>query len=242
MTDGTIESLQLRMNGYRAHYLKAGGGPPVVLLHGGASDSRDWLGTMTALASTHSLYAPDLIGYGQSERPKSSYLISDFTEFTLGFMNTLGLDSCALVGHSLGGRVCLDVALRFPERVSKLALINTLGFARITHFGNFLGMAAWVLRKILGRPQPYPALAKQDSENANWTCLEQLPRLIVPTLIVWKRHDPYFPLKSAVNAVRLMPRAKLAVIPGYGHAPHKEKGNLFNHLLLDFLNDNLSTK
>ncbi|MCK4274212.1 MAG: hypothetical protein KAW90_04920, partial [Dehalococcoidales bacterium] len=60
-----IEGLRLNVNGHRTHYLKAGVGPPVVLVHGGASDSRDWFDTMTALAHRYTLYAPDLIGFGQ---------------------------------------------------------------------------------------------------------------------------------------------------------------------------------
>ncbi|MCK4862981.1 MAG: hypothetical protein KAS25_01735, partial [Dehalococcoidales bacterium] len=59
-----IEGLKLNVNGHRAHYLKAGGGPPVVLVHGGASDSRDWVDTINGLAHRYTFYAPDLIGFG----------------------------------------------------------------------------------------------------------------------------------------------------------------------------------
>ncbi|MCJ7522139.1 MAG: alpha/beta hydrolase, partial [Dehalococcoidia bacterium] len=88
-----IESLQLNVNGHGAHYLKAGNGPSLVLLHGGASDSRDWVETMNALSHSYSLYAPDILGYGLNTNSKSSYYMYEFVEFTLGFIRELGPDS-----------------------------------------------------------------------------------------------------------------------------------------------------
>ena len=106
-----IESQKIKVNDHQVHYLKAGSGPPVVLIHGGASDSRDWVSTMTALSHRYSFYAPDLIGFGQSDRSKEGYYFSEFSEFVLGFIETLGLEKPSLVGHSFGGRLCLEISL-----------------------------------------------------------------------------------------------------------------------------------
>ena len=233
--EGDIESLRLQVDGYQAHYLKAGGGPPVVMIHGGASDCSDWLYTMAELHHSYSLYAPDLVGYGLSESHKDGYYLSDFVEFTLGFTEALGLDSQVLVGHSLGGRICLEMALRYPEKVRSLILIDTVGFGKLSFLGKFLGAAAWGARKIMGRPQPYPAFLKEQEEDGDWLCLDELPGLEVPTLIVWNRYDPYYPLAGALQAKELIPQARLAVLPGYGHAPHVKKPNAFNRLLQSFL-------
>jgi len=144
-----IESLKLRVDGQPAHYLKAGSGPPVVLLHGGASDSRDWVGTMTALNQSYSLYAPDLIGYGLSDRSKEGYYFSEFSEFVMGFIEALGLEKPFLVGHSFGGRLCLEIALRHPEKVSKLALVDAAGLGKVSRLGNFIFIAFWAIRQVL---------------------------------------------------------------------------------------------
>ncbi|MFH1169566.1 MAG: alpha/beta hydrolase [Chloroflexota bacterium] len=228
-----IESLRLKVEGHEAHYLKTGSGPPVVLFHGGASDSRDWLPVMSLLCQRYSLYAPDILGYGLSEKDSCGYHISDFIDFSVGFIQALGLECPVVAGHSLGGRICLDIALHHPVR--GLVLVDTAGFGRITPWGSLLNVSAWVVRRVLGRPQPYPKFLPDDGQDARWLCLERLPELRVPTLIVWQRFDPYMPLATAIRASQLIPGALLAVLPGYGHAPHKKDVRAFSQILAGFL-------
>jgi pimeloyl-ACP methyl ester carboxylesterase len=235
--DGAIESLMTTVDGHRARYLKAGSGPPVVLLHGGASDSRDWLDTMAALSSCYTLHAPDMIGFGDSDKSQPGYYLSDFTDFTAGFINELGYDSQVLVGHSLGGRVCIEIALRYPEKVSKLVLIDTVGFGKLARWGMYIGAFMYWLRKVLRMPQPYPRYLKQVHEDREWMCLDMLPQLKPPTLLVWNERDPYYSVSQATRAAELIPQVRLEVFPGYGHAPHMKSKDRFNDLLLDFLKD-----
>jgi len=231
----TIESLKLRVGGQQAHYLKAGSGPPVVLVHGGASDSWDWIGTITALSQSYSLYAPDLIGYGLSDRSKEGYYFSEFSEFVLGFIETLGLEKPSLVGHSFGGRLCLEISLQHPDKISKLVLVDAAGLGKISSLGNFIHIAFWAIRKALRLRQPFPNFLTREGEDTKWLCIDELPNLKVPTLIIWKRHDPYFPLGIARRARELIPGARLVVMPGYGHAPHGQNNDAFNSHLMDFL-------
>lgn len=230
-----IEALKLNVNGLRTHYLKTGSGPPVVVVHGGASDSRDWLATMNALSYRYTLYAPDLIGFGQNDRNEEGYYLSDFSDFIRGFINTLQLEKPVLVGHSFGARVCLDVALQNQEQVRKLVLIDASGLGKITRFGSSLMTFFWALRKILRRPQPYPKFLVKEGDDYSQVSAAKLARLTAPTLLIWKRYDPYLPLSLARRAEKLIPGARLEVMPGYGHAPHKQNNAAFNRLLLDFL-------
>ena len=234
-TKANIERLKLNVNGYRTHYLKVGEGPPVLLVHGGASDSRDWLDTMNELAHRYTFYAPDLIGFGQNERNEDGYYLSDFSDFLLGFIDTLGLEKPVLVGHSFGARVCLDVALQDGEHVGKLVLIDASGLGKVSRVGSSLLTVFWALRKLFGKPQPYPKFLVREGDDYDHVGINNLTGLAVPTLLVWKSLDPYLPLSNAQQAVKVIPGARLETVPGYGHAPHQQNSEVFNRLLLEFI-------
>ena len=231
-----VETLTLKVGDDNIFLRKAGEGPPVLLLHGGACDSSDWVETMVPLSGSYTFYAPDLVGYGQSDRHRDSYYLSDFTDSTKGLIEALGLDSpLVIVGHSLGGRVALDIALNHPDKVRKLALIDTTGFSRLARWGSFLGTMAYLIRRLLGRPQPYPRFMMENGAVPDWVCLDRLPELKIPTLILWNRRDPYYTVKGALRAKELMPQAQLEIMPRYGHAPHRTERDSFNKLLAAFL-------
>jgi pimeloyl-ACP methyl ester carboxylesterase len=231
-----VETLTVKVGDDNIFLRKAGKGPPVLLLHGGAGDSNDWVETMLPLSDSYTFYAPDLVGYGQSDRNRDAYHLSDFMDSTLGLMEALNLDGpLPIVGHSLGGRVALEIALNHPEKVRKLALIDTTGFSRLARWGSFLGTMAYLIRRVLRRPQPYPRFMMENGSMPHWLCLDRLPEIKIPSLIIWNRRDPYYTVKGALQAKDLMPQAQLEILPGYGHAPHRRDRDGFNRLLAAFL-------
>lgn len=234
-TEANIESLKVKVGDHHIHFRRAGKGPAVLLLHGGANDSSDWIETMAMFSKNYSLYAPDLVGYGLSDRRDAGYCLKDFTEAILAWMGIVGLDEVSMVGHSLGGRVCLEIGLQHPDIVRRLVLIDTAGFSRLTRLGSFLGLAAWGVRRVLKRPQPYPRILMENGAYGHWMCLERLPELRIPTLLVWSHIDPYYPLAGAMKARELIPQARLEVFSGYGHAPHRAEKDRFHALLREFL-------
>jgi pimeloyl-ACP methyl ester carboxylesterase len=236
---GGVANLWLEASGHRVHYLKSGGGPPVLLLHGGASDARDWLGLMEALPGRFTFYAPDMIGFGRSERKEAGYYLTDFSDFAAELIDKLGLGRPAVVGHSFGARVGLDVALRYPEKVSKLVLVDAAGLGRVSRFGIILMTGFGGLRRAFRRPQPYPRFLAREGDDPDWACLDELPKLRTPTLLIWKRFDPYLPVGNGRRAAGLMPRARLVVLPGWGHAPHRKNPGVFTRLLGEFLESDL---
>lgn len=107
------------------HYEVYGRGTPVILLHGWLGSWGCWLGTMEALASRHRTYALDFWGFGESDKRRESYNISDFVSLVDQFMERLGIQRAPVMGHSMGGTVALSLALSHPQRVTKVAVVGS---------------------------------------------------------------------------------------------------------------------
>lgn len=113
--------------------MHGGRGTPVLFIHGlGSSGYLEWRFNLEPAAARHRVYAPDLPGFGRSEKPRARYGIAYFTRFVERYMDEAGLRSAAVIGASLGGRIALELALKHPQRVSKLVLVNSLGLGRPT--------------------------------------------------------------------------------------------------------------
>jgi pimeloyl-ACP methyl ester carboxylesterase len=109
-------------------------GPPVVLLHGLASDSDTWDRSLAALAG-HGLrvYAVDLLGHGRSDKPIGGYLLDDFADSLGAVLDALNLSAATLCGHSLGGAIAVHFGVRYPDRVQRLVLVSSGGLGREVH-------------------------------------------------------------------------------------------------------------
>lgn len=118
-------------NGIATNYLEAGSGEPVVFVHGsgpGVTAYANWRLTLPALADRFHCYAPDMVGFGFTERPHGySYTLRNWVDQLRGFLDALGLDRVSLVGNSFGGAVALRLAVTEPERVNRLVLMGSVG-------------------------------------------------------------------------------------------------------------------
>src|SRR5947207_4440428 len=126
-----LSSGMINLGDLRVHQLQGGHGTPVVFIHGlGSSGYMEWRLNLEPTAVRHRVYAPDLPGYGRTDKPRVRYTIPYFARFVRRYMDFLGLRRAALIGASLGGRIALEVALEEPRLVRKLVLVNTLGLGR----------------------------------------------------------------------------------------------------------------
>ena len=130
-TSKRVRSGFVEMGSLRVHHMLGGRGSAVVFVHGlGSSGYMEWRQNLESTAARHRVFAPDLPGYGRTDKPRVRYTIPYFARFIRRYMEDRGLRSAALVGTSLGGRIALEVALEEPRLVRKLVLVNTLGLGR----------------------------------------------------------------------------------------------------------------
>lgn len=113
------------LNGVRIRYEVAGAGHPIVLIHGHALDCRLWREQVGPLAPYYTLVRYDIRGHGQSEAPPAGYSRPHYAEELRALVEHLGLTRPSLVGHSMGGGIALEYALRYPTRMSTLSLVCT---------------------------------------------------------------------------------------------------------------------
>ncbi len=121
-------SKQIEIYGQKIHYLEAGSGPVVILLHGLGGDATNWAPTIPALASKYHVYVPDQIGFGKSDKPIMNYRVATLVEFLDLFCQKLGIEKATLVGNSLGGWTAVAFANAHPQKVDKLVLVCAAGY------------------------------------------------------------------------------------------------------------------
>jgi len=113
---------------FKLHYLEAGRGAPVVLLHGLGGDGSRWKHNVDALAKDFHVFTLDQIGFGQSDKPLANYHTGMLAEFLVGFLKAVNVPKASLVGNSMGASVALYTAARFPDAVDRIVLADGGGF------------------------------------------------------------------------------------------------------------------
>ena len=113
-----------RSNGLRIYYETAGEGPPLVLLHANPFDHSMWLYQIAHFARRYTVVAPDLRGYGRSDKPETAFTFTDMVKDVLGVVRALGLDRIALCGVSIGATLALQIALDHPALVKAQILVG----------------------------------------------------------------------------------------------------------------------
>lgn len=121
MQSGFVQTSDLKM-----HYLQAGTGEPVILIHGFPETSYEWRRQFLALSQTHAVFAPDTRGFGRTDKPDIRVSRHLLAGDIVRFMDALGIERATVVGHDWGGIIAFKLAIDWPERVTRLALLDTL--------------------------------------------------------------------------------------------------------------------
>lgn len=117
--------------GSRIHYVEAGRGAPLILVHGLADNAGIWDSIIPALSAKFRVIALDQIGFGHSNKPLLNYRVSTLVDFLDGFLRELKIERASFIGNSLGGWVTAAFALARPEAIERLVLSDTAGYAAV---------------------------------------------------------------------------------------------------------------
>jgi pimeloyl-ACP methyl ester carboxylesterase len=127
-TDDQLRNIVL--HGHRVFFRSAGSGPALVLVHGITSTSATWANVLPYLAERFTVIAPDLLGHGESAKPRGDYSLGAYASGIRDLLLALGHDRATFVGHSLGGGIAMQLAYQFPEHCERLALVSSGGLGR----------------------------------------------------------------------------------------------------------------
>ncbi len=107
------------------HYQVMGRGAPVLLIHGWLGSWDLWLPSMRALAQSHRCYAVDLYGFGESGKRQDTAQVDTYIDMVPVFLDALGIERAAVIGHSMGGTTALGAAIRYPDRVNRVGVVGS---------------------------------------------------------------------------------------------------------------------
>jgi pimeloyl-ACP methyl ester carboxylesterase len=234
--------------GCRLLLRRAGAGPPVLFLHG-AGGFPVWFPFFDKLAERFALVVPDHPSFGRSSTPDWLEDMGDLAYFYLSLLKQLDLKGVHVVGHSMGGWLALEMAVRSTARIASLTLIASAGIrikgAPITNVFIMdraqLIRALWFDQKTIAQelertlsPQEIDQIINNTVAAARLSWQPRffnpklgkwLHRIDVPTHIVWGAEDRIVPAVYAAEFKRLIPQSLVTMLPEAGHIPFAEKSD-----------------
>lgn len=242
-------------------YTKTGHGPAVVVVHGIGGHKEDWAGLAEALASTHTVYAVDMLGFGGSAMAGDTITIVDQVAAVVELMDAEKLAKADIVGNSVGGWVAATLAASHPDRVERLVLVDAAGFKAMFEGEapvNFYPTTVEEMTKLLSYVRFDPAThtpafaqaaltastASGDSRAAaavgnGMFVSERLEdvadRVTAPTLVIWGAEDKLFPPAIADLIAGHVKASRKVLIPSAGHFPQFDNPAVFNVAVAHFL-------
>jgi len=226
-------------------YASYGDGPAAVIVHGVGGHKEDWAVIAEALASTHRVFAIDMLGFGESSKVGDDLSMSVQADATRALLDAEGIAKATMIGNSVGGWVAATFAATYPDRTDRLVLIDAAGFRAMfegpapVNFdpGNAEEMQTLISFVINSQVADTPGLAQRSFDAyvasgekaiaANWgrslyqspRLEELLPRIVAPTLVLWGAEDRLFPPVLAAAFAGQITGAVSALIPDAGHFP-----------------------
>ena len=245
----------------------------ILFIHGLGSSADRWLDIPDAISMYYHTIAVDLIGFGGSDKPTDvNYTIEQFSEFILEFIEKIGLSGddrkITLVGHSLGGYIAVDFAIRNKGLIEKLVLLDSSGFLKgpTPLLEQYLNAAKYpsydsvrnVFEQMVAQPwkvlpviinifitrinspgAKYPFESAYQNSTTTQIDLSRLKSIEdIPTLIIWGKSDNLIPIEYSEPFKQVFKNYRIEMIEDAGHAPFVEKPAIICEILHSFLSQN----
>ncbi len=214
----------------------------ILFQHGFAGVAESWEWQLAHFSSRYRVIAPDLRGHGQSDAPRSVYDMPELVDDMHAVVSALDVDDkFILVGHSFGGAVCIEYALRYPERIAKLVLVATAGEYPLPKFASLLfhipvrlALPFWRYRRRWDAE--YHVLKNMFHNNLHgWKAWPVLESLHSETLVITGERDNYFPRYVYDDVARLIPGAEVYDIGSAKHKVQLERHDAVNRAIQRFI-------
>jgi pimeloyl-ACP methyl ester carboxylesterase len=254
---GRMTRKEFSLNGRTVRYYDDGAGPVVLLIHGAGATARLWHRQSGPLSRRFRVIAPDLPGFGGTERSPGIGSVRGFGRFIADFLDALGIARASVVGSSMGGWAACWFAHDHPEKISRLVLISPAGLylkqdppmpiteviGEIEKIYSGVGFSAFVGVKPMDEMQRGVETIQDMYRAGGFTpdLAGRLGELKAPTLIIWGKEDNVIPVSYAREWGKEMPGSKVLVLDGAGHLPFVERPDEVNHILNDFLEPDIQT-
>jgi pimeloyl-ACP methyl ester carboxylesterase len=240
-----VQSGTAPVNGIRIWYATFGHGEPVILLHGGLANANYWGNQVRALQGRYQVIVMDSRGHGRSTRDATPYGYDLMASDVIGLMDFLKIRKAAVVGWSDGAIIGLDLAMKHPDRLTKLfafaANSDPSGVADIAQspvFNAFIARAETEYGKLSPTPNGYKSflaqIEKMWASQPNWTA-DQLHAITVPTWIVDGDHDEAIKRENTEFMAAHIPDAGLLLQPEVSHFSFLQDPQQFDADVLHFL-------
>lgn len=240
------ESGYAPVNGIQMYYAVYGKGDPVLLIHGGLGHADIWSSQVAELAKTHKVIVADSRGHGRSTRTEEPYGYDLMASDYLALLDHLKIDKTALVGWSDGGIIGIDIAMKHPERLTRLfahaANVTTDGVdpGVLTNktFAAYIERSGRDYKKLSKTPDQYDAFVAQISKmwetQPNWS-KEQVAKITTPTAIVAGDHDEAIKREHTDYMAKTIPGAKEIILPNASHFAMLQAPDEYTKAVVDFI-------
>ena len=237
------------VNGIHMYYAVYGAGDPVLLIHGGLGHADLWASQVRDLMKDHTVIVADSRGHGRSSRNADAYSYDLMASDYLALLDYLKVDKVALVGWSDGGIIGLDIAMKHPDRLTRLfahaANVTVDGLdpkvMESKLFNTYIAEMGADYQKLSKTPGEFDAFVEQISHmwatQPAWTDAE-LAKITVPTAIVLGDHDEAITRAHTEHMAEVIPGAQLVILKDASHFAMLQDPKGYNKAVRDFIDAN----